>query len=337
MLFRSVLFALARDFPTLVAARLLIGAGCSSFFMGALTIYAERFPPQRFSTMVGLQLGIGTLGALAATAPLAQSTRYFGWRASFLAIAALTFVLTLLVVALVRGSPEAQARRQAHRESFPQLLKGVLAAARVPSFWPVFLMQATSYSAIAAILGLWGGPWLSQIYGLDLTQRGNVLFAVVVVQIVGIFIWGPADRWFSSYRIPGLLGGAVCCAVALLGALAPISAAWVTPFLLLYGFAFSTTPVLTAHGRALFPPQLIGRGLTLLNIGTMGGVFAQQAITGLVMESFGAIIVDGNRIYPPEAYRAVFGLIALELALALALFYRANDPYPGKSEKRSAG
>ena len=55
------------------------------------------------------------------------------------------------------------------------------------------------------------------------------------------------------------------------------------------------------------------------------------------MESFGAIIVDGNRIYPPEAYRAVFGLIALELALALALFYRANDPYPGKSEKRSAG
>ena len=38
-------------------------------------------------------------------------------RQTFLAIAALTFVLTLLVVALVRGSPEAQARRQAHRRA----------------------------------------------------------------------------------------------------------------------------------------------------------------------------------------------------------------------------
>ena len=97
--------------------------------------------------------------------------------------------------------------------------------------------------------------------------------------------------------------------------------------------SFSTTPVLTAHGRALFPPQLIGRGLTLMNIGTMGGVFAQQALTGLLMEGFGARIVDGVRVYPPEAYRTVFGLIALELIVALALFYRVNDPYPGKPGK----
>ena len=123
----TVLFSLAPDYSTLVIGRLLIGAGCSSFFMGALTIYAERFPPQRFSTMVGLQLGIGTLGALAATAPLAQSTRYFGWRASFLAIAALTFALTLLVVFLVRDNEEAQAKRFARRENVRELLSGVVA------------------------------------------------------------------------------------------------------------------------------------------------------------------------------------------------------------------
>ncbi len=326
----TVLFALAGSFSSLLAARLLIGAGCSSFFMGSLAIYAERFPPRRFSTMVGVQLGVGTTGALLATAPLAWSTARFGWRASFIAIAALTFVLTLLVMALVRESEAGQARRAERREDWRALLAGVVAATRVASFWPVFLMQAATYSAVAAIIGLWGGPWLTHVYGMDLAGRGQVLSFMVAVQIAGLFIWGPSDRWFSSYRTPGLIGGCFCLAVVATGALFPIPASLIAPYLLLYGFAFSTTPVLTAHGRALFPPQLLGRGLTLVNIGTMGGVFAQQALTGLVMESFGAKIVDGARVYPPEGYRAVLGLIAIELAMALFLYSRSNDPHPDK-------
>ena len=329
----TILFALAQSFTALLVARLLIGAGCSSFFMGSLAIYAERFPPRRFSTMVGIQLGVGTLGALVATAPLAWSAAAWGWRPSFMAIGALTFILTIAVVLLVRDSQAAQARRTASQESLGAMLGGVTAAIRVPGFWPVFFMQATSYSAVAAVLGLWGGPWLAHVYGMDLAARGNVLFAMVVVQIIGLFIWGPSDRWFGSYRTPGLLGGLFCLVTVLIGALFTLPAWLITPYLLLYGFAFSTTPVLTAHGRALFPPQLLGRGLTLMNIGTMGGVFAQQALTGLLMESFGARIVDGARVYPPEGYRAVFGLIALELALALILFSRTHDPHPDKNSK----
>lgn len=331
----TILFALAQSYAALLVARLVIGAGCSSFFMGSLAIYAERFPPQRFSTMVGIQLGVGTTGALAATAPLAWTSAHYGWRTSFLCIGALTFVLSLLVMLLVRESAEGQARRAAQRESLGESLRGVLAAARVPSFWGVFLMQAASYSAVAAIIGLWGGPWLAQVYGMDLAGRGNVLFGMVAVQIVGLFIWGPSDRWFSSYKTPGLLGGVFCLTVVLIGALIELPAWLVAPYLLLYGFAFSTTPVLTAHGRALYPPHLLGRGLTLVNIGTMGGVFAQQALTGLLMESFGAKIIDGLRVYPPEGYRAVFGLIAVELTIALLLYTRTHDPHPDKILKKS--
>ena len=42
------------------------------------------------------------------------------------------------------------------------------------------------------------------------------------------------------------------------------------------GSATGYLPVLIAHGKSLFPPHLLGRGITLLNIGTMGGVFVVQ-------------------------------------------------------------
>ena len=327
----TFIFALAADYSMLLVGRLVIGAGCSSFFMGALAIYARRFTPERFATMTGIQMGAGTLGSLAATAPLAAASAQFGWRAAFLAVGVLCAFLTLAVALLVREDSVEAGQRAARRENLGELLRGVVAASRVPSFWPVFLIQATTYSSFVTIVGLWGGPWLSQIFGMSLDRRGSVLFAMVLAQVIGLFIWGGADRLFGSYRAPGLIG--VCGGLIMLtiAAVAPPPAGWLTPFLVVYGLFFAVTPVLTAHGRALFPTNLLGRGLTLLNIGNMGGVFIQQMLTGFVIEAFGARIVDGVRVYPEAGYRAVFAVLALEMAAAAALYARARDPHPSKN------
>ena len=61
-------------------------------------------------------------------------------------------------------------------------------------------------------------------------------------------------------------------------------------------------PVLIAHGRSLLPPHLVGRGMTLFNIGTMGGAFVVQLVSGALIDLFPA--QDG--VYPLDAYRLVF-------------------------------
>lgn len=38
-----------------------------------------------------------------------------------------------------------------------------------------------------------------------------------------------------------------------------------------FGFLAAYGPLLIAHGKALFPPQQVGRGLTVLNMGSMAG------------------------------------------------------------------
>lgn len=328
MLAGAALFALAPGFGGLVTGRLLIGIGCSSFYMGALAIYARQFPPERFGLMTGMQLGVGTIGTLLATAPLAAATAASGWRGAFSGVALVSAVMTLLVILFVFENPQARAARLARAETLGEAFAGVWRATRVEGFWTVLLMQFVTYSPFAAVLGLWGAPWLQQTYGVEPAARGRLLFALALAQVVGLFVWGASDRFFRSYKRPAMLSGLGAAASLLIAAFADLPASALLPFMIVYGFLNASSALVTAHGKTLFPGDLTARGLTLMNIGTIGGVSLQQTITGFVVEAYGSQMVEGVRVYPPEAYRAVFGVMAVELLVALALYARIADKHP---------
>ena len=110
------------------------------------------------------------------------------------------------------------------------------------------------------VLGIWGGPYLYDVHGLDGIQRGNVLLAMAVAQIVGILAYGPMDRLLRS-RKKVVLGGAVLsmAMLALMALLArpPLWLAVVLLVALCFFCAFAT--VIVAQGRSLFPDHLAGR------------------------------------------------------------------------------
>ena len=330
MIGSTILFAVSRNYAELAAARMLMGLGCCSFLMAPLALYAERFPPEKFSTITGIHIGGGSFGMLAATAPLAWLAGSVGWRNSFLTAAAIAAVMATCLFLFAREAPEAAARRSRRRETLGRAVKGVAAATRLPGFWRMFFIQAAAYGAFASIIGLWIGPWLAQVYGLPLESRGRMTLILAGAQIAGLFFWGASDRWFASYRKPALIGGLLALATLVVGALVQMPAAALPVFMAAFGFFFGITPVLTAQGKSLFPRELTGRGMTLINTGVIGGAFGQQAFTGFVIEAFGSKMVDGVRVYPPEAFRLVFGLLALQLAIALWFYLRAPDLHPSR-------
>jgi MFS family permease len=316
----TLMFGFATSPFWLIAARVLMGLGSSCYLMAPLALYAKRYPPDRFATLVGLQIGLGTLGTLLATAPFAFAVALIGWRMSFVVIAVVVLAAALLVAVAVQDD---KAERAMARETLRESLRGTLEAVRVPSFWPVFALQLASYSSFVVVVGLWGGPYLTHIYGFSLTDRGNMLFIAVVAQIVGAVVWGPTDRLFNSYKIPVLTGHLMTAAAlglaAVVGVLAPIP-------LLLWFIAIGLFPavvtVLIAHGKSLFPTELVGRGMTLMNIGTMGGVFVCQTITGFIIDLFPP--VSGG--YALDAYRAVFAFQAGFILLGCLIYFFSRDP-----------
>ena len=60
----------------------------------------------------------------------------------------------------------------------------------------------------------------------------------------------------------------------------------------------------------------------MLNMGTMGGVFLAQAVSGLLIDLFPAV----NGVYPLAAYRVVFGLQAVLVAVSALIYLGARDP-----------
>src|SRR4051794_9919050 len=115
----TLVFALATTAAGLVFSRILMGLGSSCYLMAPLALYARRFPPRRFTSLAGIQMGIGSIGTLLVTAPLAWASAEFGWRMTFLFVAALVVVCGLLVAIAVKEAPavDLHASSESLRES----------------------------------------------------------------------------------------------------------------------------------------------------------------------------------------------------------------------------
>jgi MFS family permease len=322
----AIVFASAPTPAVLILGRALLGLGTAGSLVASLAVYAHRFPPDRFATLTGLQIGLGTLGTLLATAPLALAAAAIGWRGSFLAVAVGTLMIAGWIAAVVKDDDRAHSRSETLGES----VSGILAVLRTPSIGRLFVMNLVMYSSFALIAGLWGGPYLAHIYGYGLEQRGNVLLIPVLAQIVGATLWGRTDRLAGSHKLPVLVGAlSTAAALGYLAIVGRPSPAVLVVWLALFGLVAAYLPVLIAHGKALFPPHQVGRGLTVLNMGSMGGTFLVQAVSGFVIGMF-PTAADGA--YALDAYRMVFALQAGFIVLACLVYFGARDPMAGAAE-----
>ena len=248
-----------------------------------------------------------------------------GWRWSFGGVAAITAVTGALFYALVRDRPPGAAVAS-RSESFAAVLRGLASVWRTKGLLPVLGIHTFAYASMATVLGLWAGPYLAHVHGMDGATRGNVLLAMAAAQLVGILSFGPLDRVFDTRKwviVPGALAS-----ISFLGALALIpgpSATLAVALLILFTAVTAYAVVIVAHGRSLFPDHLLGRGVTTVNIAQVIGLTILPLMTGPIVGAFPA----PDAVSPEIAYRWAFGAIALTLAAGLVVYLAlAKDAKP---------
>ena len=322
-----VLFAVAHEAGGLVAARALLGFGTASFLMAPVALYARWFPPERFSTFAGIQLGLGSLGAIFATAPLAYATASFGWRMTFLGVGVCAALIGVLVWLIVTDDPPG-VKSTPRKETLRESIAGIWQVIRTPSMGRVFMVQLSSYPSYVLVVGLWGGPYLTHVYGYDLKGRGDILFVAALAQVLGSFFWGPSDRLFGRYKVPVLIGVGTCfTSLVLLATLGTLPVPLLLVVFAMIGFSTGMTSVVMSHGRSLVAPHLLGRTITLLNIGTMGGGFLVQFVSGAIINLF----PTEAGAYPLEAYRLVFALQAVLVLAGFLVYFGSRESHLGRS------
>jgi len=264
---------------------------------------------------------VGGAGVLFATTPLAAAADTIGWRGAFWVMAVVTLGFAALIFALVRDAPPGQSVESA-QETFAEMLGGVRAVCVNRQLWHVCAIQFVNYGTILAIVGLWGGPYLNDVHGLQGVVRGNVLLVINLAMLAGVLGYGVLERKLGS-RKRAIAGGSVASAAILI-----VLASW--PDLgpwpaigLLVAFTLTSAHIMLnhAHARAVLPDHLLGRGLTLQNVAVFFGVATMQSVTGLIVGRFTAV----GEVAPDIAYRSVFGFLALMIVVSLVLYLPVRD------------
>ncbi|MCO5126447.1 MAG: MFS transporter [Rhodobacteraceae bacterium] len=309
----AMVFALAEGPVAIHVAMVMIGVGCSPVLMASYFIFARLYSPAVFGTLAGVMIGFGSLGNIAGSAPLALLVDAVGWRAALFGLAATTMVVAAALAIVVRD-PERIRAQDGGRGSVADLL-------RLPGFWAILPLMAVAYAPAASIRGLWAGPMLSDLYGADSTRIGTATLAMGLAMVAGNFAYGPLDRLFGTRKWVVFWGNALAAVALAVLAIAPDSGFWtVTALLAALGLMGSSFPAIMAHGRAFFPPHLIGRGVTFLNMFGIGGAGILQFASGGV---FGAA-AQGTPDAGAYTVLLVFFLVPLLIGLGIYLLSRES-------------
>ena len=325
----SLIFAMASGMAGLTAGRLMIGLGCSCVYVGALAVASRWFRTRYFATIAGLLVAAGNAGNLLATKPLADVVAVVGWRTTFVGMAAITAVVAVVVLLVVRDAPPEHAFHRRGVETLASGIRGVGDVLRIGDLPPMLVLQFFGYASVMTILGLWGGPYLHDVYGLGLEARGNVLVVMGAGLIVGSLVFGPLDRLFDTRKGIVLAGGAFSASVLALLALLDKPPLWVamTLFALLaFGNAYNVVGM--AHARAIVPDRMIGRGMTMIALFTMGGVATLQIVTGLILGAF----ANADGTVPEAGYRTMYAVVGACVATSLLFYARTSDVRPSSGD-----
>jgi len=307
----AALFGMATTPFHILLAMALIGVGCSPVLMASYFIFARVYPARVFATLAAVLLGVGSLGNLLGALPMAMAAEAFGWRETLFGLAAASAVVALGLLVTVQD-PE----RVTHDQ------KGsVLDLLKMPALWLIFPLTFVQYAPAAGLRGLWIGPYLTDVFSMSATAIGNATLIMGVAMIAGTFAYGPLDRILGTRKWVIFGGNALGAAALILLWVLPAETPAVSIALFAaVGFFGSAYPMIMAHGRSFFPPHLVGRGVTLLNLFSIGGVGIFQVATGRLHHAVSA------KNGPPDApYDALFGMFAAAMVVGLVLYLFCRD------------
>ncbi len=323
----AVIFGLAPVYAVAVLGRAMIGAGVGVAYIGSLKIAAHYLPPRRFGLVAGFTLTAGTLGAVLGQAPLALLVAAAGWRGTLLITAAAALVIALLIGL-------ARPRRVVGGSTRTPAATVLLVILRRRETWLLVGITGALGPPILAFAGLWGVPFLEQVYGFPAASAGLFTSLLLLAWAAG----GPLSGALSDTigRRPVLLGGAVLqlagwTVIAMLPPPLLLAAA-----LIVLGLGGGTMVVAFALARDRFGETAAATALGIVNSAVLLVGAGIQTLLGLLLDlGWQGELKAGARIYPEPAWRFVWWVTLAAPLLGVLLAWLL--PRHGDAGPRRAG
>ena len=318
-----VIFGIAPSITWAAIGRGLIGFGVGGVYVPAVKAFAQWFRQRKFTTMIGLLIAIGNVGAIVATTPLAWTSKTWGWRASFFLIAIITLLLSFYVLLFTRDFKSAankerdqaiatRGNEKASRSNTRLILTSI-------KFWLLAITFFGIYGIFLTLQGLWATPYLMSVLQIDRLHASQLNMVLPVGFMIGAPLFGwilDRVRTKKAYMFIGFLGViTLSWLIFALWAQNLNSSGLIILFFIMGATNGGWVPTLWALARETASTEMMGLFGGYLNPAPFFGVALFQILTGAILDRVGRI----NEMYPPAAFQNAFWVCMLAAAVCFVL------------------
>jgi len=336
----SIWLGLAGSIGPAITARALVGIGVATVFVPTMKTLTHWFKREEFARMTGILMALGGVGVYSAAQPLAWLSMAIGWRGSFILIGVVTLVLAGIIWIVVRNRPEEKGLPPvpdpigdpagSENITLAQGMKKVLGKGR---FWAVAVWFFFSLGVFFSMGGLWGGPYLMQVYSLSKPQAGALLSMIALGMVVG----SPLLSWFSDKVMVSRKQVLILCTVIHLLLLAVIyfkPAGLNLGLLYVWFFLFAVCAsaivvIAFTTTKELFPVAIAGTSVGLVNLFPFFGGAVLQPVSGWLLSIQGG----PQGPYSPAMYGNLFLFWIGCVVVALIAICLSQDTLKGRKAK----
>jgi sugar phosphate permease len=319
------IFGMAPNIGWASVGRALIGLGVGGVYVPAIKAFSQWFRREQFSTMVGLLMSVGNLGAVIATTPLAWAAGTLGWRPTFFMIGGITMALAFATLILIRDDALAAIRVPAGDADMPEDEQvsppGIFKILSSGRFWLIAAIFFGIYGTVVTLQGLWATPFLMSVLGIERMAASKLNMLIPI----GVIFGAPISGWLTDR-----LGMDKRKALNVI--LIIYTASWIG---LIFFFnhlgAFGLAGVLFFMGAGTggfistlwglvhetTPARNLGLTSGLLNPAPFFGVAAYQVITGAILDRTGRV----HDIYSLTGFRNAFLVCLASILVCLLLSF----------------
>ena len=318
----SIVFALSDGLPGLSIGRALIGVGVSCCMMASFKAFAMWFAPHRLPSIYACLLAFGALGAISATVPVEWFLGLLGWRPLFIGLGLFALVVSLAVFAIVPDHHEPPGHT-----TFADQLRGLRFVFRDRFFLGIAPLAAVSSGTSLAINGLWAGPWLRDVAGLERGAIASHLLIISASMGIGFLALGLLTERLTRFGLrPVTIAAGGMTAFMIMVALLAVGVTGPMLWLLLMALGFLATSGSLSYSLVSrhFGRHLAGRANTALNVLVFVAAFTIQWAIGGVLSGWEDPV---TRQYDPAGYRIAFVATVVLQAIALVWFLRQYAVY----------
>lgn len=254
----QALLAFTTSYPLAILARVFVGAGDATAFLGAMRLLPAWFPLRKTPLFTQLTAGLGQLGQFLSAVPFLALLHASGWTPAFVSLASagvLIAICALIAIAdepeetsapnpLTEGSETGKASSASTTQDRLSIAETLAIVTRHPVCWQGFFTHWTGLLHQCIFTLLWGMPLMTLGMGLSPAQAGiglvvNTIAVITTGPLMGVISARVGDKrfhvtliiacldmilWgvlFAQSTPPGM--GAVIALNIGLGALAPMS------------------------------------------------------------------------------------------------------------------